>query len=95
MSTSVRPNAAAAAFWRLITLWIFICAGVNLGAAGAAEPKAANPATTVPTVLMMEGILMVSGGIPSFPFLISLFSFSLSLETCSDAEEAKTSLAVE
>jgi len=65
MSISVRPAAAAAAFWRFITSWIFICDLVNLGAAGAADARVANPATTVPTVLMNEGILVFLM-IPSF-----------------------------
>jgi hypothetical protein len=43
----------------------------------------------------MEGILMVSGGIPGFPFWFPFSLSPFSLETCSDAEEAKTSLAVE
>ena len=57
MSRSVRPAAAANWFWRFMTSWILICERVSLGAPGAAEAKAAKPATTAPRVLLMEGIV--------------------------------------
>lgn len=59
MSRSVRPAAAANWFWRFMTSWIFICERVSLGAPGAAEAKAASPPTMAPSVLLMEGILIV------------------------------------
>lgn len=43
MSTSVRPRAAAAAFWRLLYSYSSICPALNLGWAGSAETAAVKP----------------------------------------------------
>jgi hypothetical protein len=55
----VRPNAAAAAFWRFACSYIFMLDLVNLGTAGSADETAASPATAAPRVFKMEGMLLV------------------------------------
>lgn len=80
---SLRPSAAAAAFWRFASSWNLSC---ELVRAGAAETIAASPAATTPSDLTIEGILNVCACVGSEPFfnsqvfLILFLSFSVATE---------------